>query len=131
VIPDLSRPEHNPAWYKIEVAKRRLVYTLGDLKVPLLNKADGPERGLAFEFLADPEDPAAPRVLTGHADGVITVNVAEADDAERERRRTGLREPYRTLLGHMRHESGHYYWQRLIHDTANVDAFRQMFGDDR
>ena len=63
-----------------------------------------PSSGLAFEFLAD-AGPGAPPVLTGHADGVITINVAEADDAERERRRHALGEPYRTLLGHMRHES--------------------------
>jgi hypothetical protein len=64
VIPDLSRPGHPEAWYKLEVAKRRLVYSLANLKLPLANKFDDPERGLAFEFLADPEDPAAPRVLT-------------------------------------------------------------------
>ena len=63
---------------------------------------------------------AAPPVLTGHADGVITINIAEADDAERERRRTAMREPYRTLLGHMRHESGHYYWDRLIDGHAGA-----------
>src|SRR5437763_490479 len=80
--------------------------TLLALKLPLLNKTDDPARGLAFEFLADPDDPAAPRVLTGHAAGVITVNVAEADDAERERQRHQFHEPYRTLLGHFRHESG-------------------------
>ena len=71
-----------------------------------------PERGLAFEFKAD--DPNGTAVLTGHAGGLITINVAEADDAERERRRTSLHEPFRTLAGHFRHESGHYYWDRLI-----------------
>ena len=85
VIPDLSKPAHQPAWYELEVAKRRLVYTLAALKLPLLSKAHDTEHGLAFEFLADPEDAAAPRVLTGHAGGVITINLAEADDAERER----------------------------------------------
>jgi hypothetical protein len=132
VIPDLSRPGHKPAWYKIEVAKRRLVYTLAELKLPLLNKADDPERGLAFEFLADPDDPAAPRVLTGHADGVITINVAEADDPEREKRRVQMHEPYRTLLGHFRHEVGHYYWERLIRDDrSRLEPFRSVFGDER
>ena len=70
-------------------------------------------------------------MLTGHADGVITVNIAEADDAERERRRTAMHEPYRTLLGHMRHESGHYYWDRLIAGTPELDEFRSLFGDER
>ena len=69
-------------------------------------------------------------VLTGHADGVITVNIAEADDAERERRRTAMREPYRTLLGHMRHESGHYYWDRLIAGTR-TSTIPPLFGDER
>jgi hypothetical protein len=132
VIPDLSKPAHKAAWYKLEVAKRRLVYTLAALKLPLANKADDPARGLAFEFLADSEDPAAPRVLTGHATGVITVNVAEADDPEREKRRVQLHEPYRTLLGHFRHEMGHYYWERLIRDDqSRLEAFRSAFGDER
>ncbi len=132
VIPDLSRPAHKPAWYKLEVAKRRLVYTLAALQLPLLNKSDDLKRGLAFEFLADPDDPAAPRVLTGHAGGVITINLAEADDAERERRRVQMHEPYRTLLGHFRHEVGHYYWDRLVgDDRSRLDPFRRAFGDER
>ena len=97
--------------------------------MPIPNRLDDPERGLAFEFLAD-GDRETP-VLTGHADGVITVNIAEADDAERERRRTAMHEPYRTLLGHMRHESGHYYWDRLIAPTSEIDEFRSLFGDER
>ena len=87
-------------------------------------------RGLAFEFLADAAD-GPPAVLTGHNGGVITINLAEADDAERERRRHALGEPYRTLLGHMRHESGHYYWDRLIDGTDRHDEFRARFGDER
>jgi len=131
VIPDLSSPAHKVLWYKLETAKRRLVYTLAALELPLLNKADDPKRGLAFEFLADRVDPAAPPVMTGHAGGVITINVAEADDAEREKRRVELREPYRTLLGHFRHEVGHYYWDRLIGDGPRVEGFRSVFGDER
>ena len=131
VIPDLSRPGHREAWYKLEVAKRRLVYTLLELGLPLRSKVEDPERGLAFEFLADPDDPAAPRPLTGHANGLITINLAEADDAERERRRLAMHEPYRTLLGHFRHEIGHYYWDVLIADSPRSEAFREMFGDER
>ncbi|MEQ1729598.1 MAG: putative zinc-binding metallopeptidase, partial [Vicinamibacterales bacterium] len=89
------------------------------------------ERGLAFDFKADATDPSAPLVLTGHAGGVITINTAEADDAERERRRASMHEPYRTLLGHMRHESGHYYWNRLIEGGPAHDTFRELFGDER
>lgn len=131
VIPDLSRPENLAAWYKVEVAKRRLVYSLLALKLPLPRKEEDPAGGLAFEFLADPAAPNAPRVLTGHADGVITLNIAEADDVERERARVLFGEPYRTLLGHFRHESGHFYWDRLIRDANRFDGFRALFGDER
>ncbi|HVK08802.1 MAG TPA: putative zinc-binding peptidase [Gemmataceae bacterium] len=131
VIPDLATPGHHEAWYRLEVAKRRLVYTLKGLNLPIANRTDDPDRGLAFEFLADPPDPTAPPVLTGHANGLITVNLAEADDAERERRRLQMHEPYRTLLGHFRHESGHYYWDRLVKESARIDDFRELFGDER
>jgi hypothetical protein len=130
VIPDLSVPTHRDAWFRLEVAKRRLVYTLLSLKLPLASKQDDPARGLAFELLADAPAGQAP-ILTGHADGIITLNIAEADDAERERRRTELHEPYRTLLGHFRHESGHYYWDRLIRGSERIEAFRELFGDER
>lgn len=131
VIPDLDKPGNREAWYRLEVAKRRLIYTLLALKLPIANRSDDPHSGLAFEFMADPADPAAPRVLTGHATGVITVNMAEADDAERERRRLQMHEPYRTLLGHFRHESGHYYWDRLVNNSDRLDGFRTLFGDER
>lgn len=128
VIPDLDVPGHKEAWYRIEVAKRRLIYTLLNLGLPVVPKTED-ERGVAFELLADP--PEGPPVLTGHADGVITINVAEADDAERERRRHALGEPYRTLLGHVRHEIGHYYWDRLVRSSDRLDRFRELFGDER
>ena len=131
VIPDLSRPGNKESWYKLEVAKRRLVYSLLALGCPVESKYDEPQRGLAFEFLADPVANGASPVLTGHDDGVITLNVAEADDVERERRRVRLHEPYRTLLGHFRHEVGHYYWDRLIKDSPLIDDFRERFGDER
>lgn len=130
-IPDLERPGHKLSWYKLEVAKRRLIYTLVNLGLSPANKADDSERGLAFEFLADPDDPNAPPVLTGHDNGLITINLAEADDAEREKRRQLMGEPYRTLLGHFRHEIGHYYWDRLIDKSPRLDGFRRLFGDER
>jgi hypothetical protein len=131
VIPDLGKPGNKQAWYKLEVAKRRLVYSLLRLGCPLKSKAEDPERGLAFEFLADPETPGAPRVTTGHARGLVTLNVSEADDAAREKRRVELHEPYRTLLGHFRHEVGHYYWERLVRDSPRIGRFRELFGDER
>jgi hypothetical protein len=123
IIPDLTIADHRPAWYKLEAAKRRLLYTLIALGLPIVSRASDPDGGLAFEFKSD--------ALTGHATGVITVNLAEADDAERERRRTSLHEPYRTLVGHFRHEIGHYYWDRLIAGGGDLDGFRAAFGDER
>lgn len=133
VIPNLTLPKTKEAWYNLEIAKRRLLYTLMALKLPVSPKSEDAETGLAFEFLADP-DPAvkdAKPVLTGHANGLITINIAEANDAEREKRRVDLGEPYRTLLGHMRHEVGHYYWDVLIPNGPRLEAFRRLFGDER
>lgn len=131
VIPNLSRPGHLEAWYRLEVAKRRLVYSLLLLGLPIRNRVEDPQQGLSFRFLADIDAADQKPVLTGHADGVITVNLAEADDVERERRRHDLHEPYRTLLGHFRHEVGHYYWDRLIKESDRLEAFRELFGDER
>jgi hypothetical protein len=132
VIPDLSQPEHLEHWRLIEIAKHRLFYTLLRLRLPLRTKGEDPD-GLAFEFLADipvPSSGISP-VMTGHANGVITINLAEADDAERERRRHQMYEPYRTLLGHFRHEIAHYHWPLLVATSATLDEFRQIFGDER
>lgn len=128
-VPDLSRAGAKNAWYRLETAKRRLVYTLMSLGLPLAPDGDS-NHGLAFEFRGDSPD-GATHVTTGHANGVITINIAEADDAEREKRRTSLHEPYRTLLGHMRHESGHYYWPRLLGEGASLLHFRELFGDEQ
>jgi hypothetical protein len=132
-IPDLTQPGYVESWFALEVAKRRLVYSLLALDLPVVPLSEDSEHGLTFRLLADPDQPttAAPRILTGHADGVITINLAEADDAEREKRRVAMGEPYRTLLGHFRHEVGHYYWDLLIRDTAWLEEFRTLFGDDR
>src|SRR6202044_2237030 len=93
-------------------------------------RLENPEFGLAFDVLADPPEGAGETVRTGHENGVITMNLAEADDAIREQRRTELGEPYRTLLGHFRHEVGHYYWDRLVRDGGRLDECRDCFGDE-
>jgi hypothetical protein len=129
IIPDLDVAGHREAWYRLEAAKRRLVYTLMNLRLPIAPR-HGDDNGLAFEFLADAAD-GTPPVMTGHEGGIITISLAEADDAERERRRCALGEPYRTLLGHVRHEVGHYYWNRLIEGTDRLERFRALFGDER
>ena len=129
-IPDLSIEENGVLWGRLEAAKRRLVSSLLELHLPVQSRVDqDPERGLAFDFLRP--QPDGPRVLTGHADGVITINIEEADNARRERIREQLHEPYRTLLGHLRHEVGHYYWGRLIAGTPWLDDFRKLFGDEQ
>jgi hypothetical protein len=129
IIPELSQPQNLANWQNIEGAKHRLFYTLLRLKLPLQTRAQNPE-GLIFNFLADsPSD--AQKVMTGHDSGLITLAIAEADDVERERRRLAMGEPYRTLLGHFRHETGHYFWDRLVRDQNGLDAFRAVFGDEQ
>jgi hypothetical protein len=133
-IPDISIADNLAHWRKIEFAKHRLFYTLLKLRLPHKTKIEDPQGGLAFDFLsADAPHPhgSGTPVMTGHANGVITLNLAEADDAERERTRSQMGEPYRTLLGHFRHEIAHYYWDRLIANTPFIDEFRSVFGDER
>jgi hypothetical protein len=130
-IPDLSRPENRSRWHRLELAKRRLLYTLYCLGLSVTDQGKSHQVGLTFDFLADLEAGGPATVLTGHKAGVITLNVAEADDVEREKRRTQMHEPYRTILGHFRHETGHYYWDLLVQDGPRLDAFRQAFGDER
>lgn len=128
-VPDLTHPGAALWWCRIELAKRRLVSSLLGLRLPVRDRAEDPVLGLAFDLLLSP--PEGPAVMTGHADGIITLDVSEADDARREQRRGELREPYRTLLGHLRHETGHYYWQLLVQPTPWLDEVRALFGDDR
>jgi hypothetical protein len=131
-IPDLSQPENLMHWRKIEVAKHRLFYTLIKLGLPLASKVEDREGGLAFDFIASQEGPQGHiPVLTGHDNGLITINLAEADDPERERQRSRMGEPYRTLLGHFRHEIAHYYWDQLISGSASLAEFRETFGDEQ
>jgi hypothetical protein len=132
MIPDLSVPRNLARWRKIEVAKHRLFYTLLKLHLPLTTRVEDEEGGLAFDFIADQDgDGGRCPVMTGHAGGLITINLAEADDPERERQRFEMGEPYRTLLGHFRHEVAHYYWSRLVAPSEYLQEFRNIFGDER
>ena len=128
-VPNLAVEGNLELWRLIEIAKHRLFYTLIELKLPLVTRAEDPAEGLVFEFLDDTVP--GQHVMTGHDSGRITIALAEADDAERERRRKSMHEPYRTLLGHFRHEIGHYYWDRLVRDAPALEACRDVFGDDR
>jgi len=132
LIPDLSVPGNALLWARMEDAKHRLFYSLILLRLPLVNRIDDPAHGLAFDFLAEGSTPHAARVMTGHNHGLITLALKEADDAVRDQVREAMGEPYRTLLGHFRHESGHYFWDRLVaSDPARLAAFRDLFGDER
>ncbi|WP_108127338.1 zinc-binding metallopeptidase family protein [Saccharospirillum mangrovi] len=131
VIPDLGVPGHIELWASLEEEKRRLLYSLLSLKLPLVSRQQDPVNGLGFRFMADAPDGDSERVLIGHQDGIITLNIAEADPVVREATRRQMAEPYRTILGHFRHEAGHYYWQLLVKDSDHIEPFRRRFGDER
>jgi hypothetical protein len=126
VIPDVTEQSRLAAWQQIELAKHRLFYGLLRWKLPLSTVGEDPTHGLLFEFLADPPANAGPKILTGHDEGKITIALREADDAERERRRVDMGEPYRTLLGHFRHEVGHHYWDILVKNRNKLAAESEL-----
>lgn len=132
VIPNLAVPGNIELWTKVEQAKRRLLYTLLMLGLSVTAGAGRP--GLRFRFLEDQRrnpDVGEDFVLTGHLEGIVTVNLAEADDEVRNELRKEFRERYRTVLGHLRHEAGHYYFKWLTAEPEDLDAFRSLFGDER
>lgn len=146
-LPDLRIFENREYWHRLEIAKRRLIYSLLRLGLPIKGKKSEKDSGLAFAFLKDGIlSPAigggsrlpsgstkeTEKVMTGHSRGLITINLAEANDAYRERTRLNMNERYRTLLGHFRHEVGHYYWSELIEKNQELlSEFREVFGDER
>ena len=130
IIPSLDKEENLSRWRRIEVAKHRLVYSLLRLRLPVESKQGEEETGIAFDFLAD-TDPEK-KVMTGHDSGTITLNIEEADEAQRVKHKLDLGERYRTLLGHFRHEIGHYYWDIFFKDNnKGAEKFRKLFGDER
>ncbi|MEZ5562678.1 MAG: putative zinc-binding metallopeptidase [Gammaproteobacteria bacterium] len=125
VVPDLTRPGNLLLWQRLELAKRRLIYSLTGLRFTAMPR---------FRFLEDQQrnpDVADAVVVTGHADGVITINIAEADDASRHAVREQMFERYRTLLGHFRHECGHFVFPYLVSTPESLAGFRELFGDER
>ena len=121
-IPNLAETGNLPAWGKLEHAKKRLLYSVLRFGLPFRHVP--PRNGsLLFDFVRN--------AGTGHFDGVITIDVTETDAVERERQRQFFQEPYRSLLGHLRHESGHFYWMLLVDAAGKHDAFRRHFGDER
>ena len=136
VVPDLVDVHRRELWIETERAKRRLIFTLLELGLPLLGRGD--KQALRFRLLADErvdtgavDPPVRDCVYTGHDNGVLTINIVEADDAHREAMRKRLNERYRTMLGHLRHEVGHYYWYLLIEGGPIEERFRRLFGDER
>ncbi len=131
VVPELGTSDNRLSWLKIENAKHRLFYTL--FRLGLVQSVDigGENEPLTFKFMADYPDTPGPKVMTGHDNGVVTIALSEADDAEREKRRKLMNEPYRTLIGHFRHEVGHYFWDKLVRDGGRLGECRAVFGDDR
>ncbi len=108
-----------------ESAKRRLVVELDELGLPIVGRDVDPNTGLCFDLLSSEHAP----VITGHADGVVTLDLAEGDDVHREQLRVSMSEPYRTLLGHFRHETGHYYFSVLAEKGPARKDFESLFGD--
>jgi hypothetical protein len=129
IIPDLSVDGNHHRWEKLEAAKRRLLFTLRTIGVSWDASPESGAKPLRFRFLGDSSDGTRP--VTGHNNGVITIDIAEADDLAREECRVRLREPFRTLLGNFRHEAAHYYWDRLVANSPRLDEFRRIFGDER
>lgn len=137
-IPNLDEDNNLTLWFRMEQAKRRLLYTLLKLDLPVSSQDEDKYKGLKFAFLQDQiEDEFGNEltvknfVSTGHSSGLITINLNEADHSARMEMREKMQERYRTLLGHFRHESGHYYWDRLVANSDKLDEFRELFGDER
>jgi len=133
-VPNQSRPENQRRWLALERAKKRLFYTLRQLNLPLINGWADPQRGLLLDFIEDArstDEFPETFVTTGYLGGVITINALEADDVARAATKHEMNESYRTVLGHLRHESGHYYWSILEPDRATLEDFRDLFGDER
>ncbi|MCB0994341.1 MAG: putative zinc-binding peptidase, partial [Acidimicrobiales bacterium] len=127
VRPSDDDPGGLQAFAEAETAKRRLLHQLFSLGLEIVDRREDPTGGLAFEMLSSRNQ----SVITGHEDGVITLDLSESDDVHREFVRQQLGEAYRTVLGHLRHEIGHYYWPILVVDAGRLDEFRGLFGDER
>ncbi|MCL4109518.1 UNVERIFIED_CONTAM: hypothetical protein GTU68_038913 [Idotea baltica] len=132
LIPNLDNTENLDKWRRIERWKHRLIYSLHRFKFPVNDKVTFPENGLSFDFIEKRiEGEKSIPVLTGHANGVITININEADSVHREYMKKKMDEPYRTLIGHLRHEVGHYYWNILISNKPILlNKFRTIFGNE-
>jgi hypothetical protein len=125
-VPDLTVHGNLQKWQRLEQAKHRVLFDCQRLGLPLGDHDDPVGKPLRFDFKSSTVEPVA----TGHAEGVVTIELSEADSVQRERTRVQFGEPQRTLVGHIRHELGHYYWERIV-APRHLNAFRNCFGDER
>ena len=133
VIPDQTHEKNANRWFRLERSKRQLFQTLIDLQ---LIKANRPVEfsDLQFDFLEDKRSNPSldlDHVLSGHCDGLITINAAEADESFLHTMKEQMQELYRSLLGHFRHEIGHYFWLKFFNSEEKIQQFREVFGDER
>jgi len=123
---ELSSNGNRKRWQRLEQAKKRLLYSLMSLNLPLANGWSNPQSGLLFDFIEDTDEL---KVTTGYANGIITINSIEADDVARISTKFALNERYRTLIGHLRHESGHYYLSLLNPQPNTRRELERLFGN--
>jgi hypothetical protein len=133
VMPSPQRAEDRERLHKLGAAQRHLFYSILRLGLPCPGRDVDAQHGLVFDFLQDSSDPDGKLIpaMTGHEDGLISLRAAEADDDVREAVRVSMGEPYRTLLGHFRHEIGHFYFQQLVARSDMLEDARRLFGDER
>ncbi|WP_320199089.1 zinc-binding metallopeptidase family protein [Agrobacterium sp. rho-13.3] len=132
LVPDTSMEEGIEQWRRLSQAQRHLFYSMLRLNLPHPNRDVDPQGGLVFDFLVDEVAPDGSIIpaMTGHDEGLIAIRAAEADDATREQIKSNMNEPYRTMLGHFRHEVGHFIWNKLVRDANRLEPCRAVFGDD-
>jgi hypothetical protein len=133
LVPNTGTEEGIDRWRRISQAQRHLFYSLLTWNLPHPDRQQDPQGGLVFDFLEDivESDGDVVPAMTGHEEGLIAIRAAEADDVTREEARAEMNEPYRTLLGHFRHETGHFIWNKLVRDRGAFEEFRTVFGDER
>lgn len=118
MTPPLEEPSTVSAHRQAELAKRRVLFQLLDLGLPI--------DVAVFDMKSSKVDDA---VMIGHEAGIVTIDVDETDDARREKARDQLSEPYRTVVGHIRHELGHALFTTLVPE-ARLQDVRAVFGNE-
>lgn len=133
LVPDANTLDGVEQWRKLSQAQRHMYYSLLRLDLPRPTRAVDPSGGLVFDFLVDEVQPdgTVQAAMTGHDEGVIAIRAAEADDLVREEVKGLMNEPYRTMLGHFRHEIGHFIWNKMVRDSGRLEECRRVFGDER